>query len=631
MEKKDRISPLLLAGTIIAFTGIFLVANLFLRSSQAKQQTDEKMLTALVGTELLLQNSTVPSPASPSGEAAAPEEISMLLLALKDRLGFTNIFVSSLVQGSWISLSSSPLLSHLPDYLFHYQAAWQKAIAHPGEPVWLDLTYQGTHLHSVFSAFSLAHYPGTVIIGIQSSDADFTQPRHILLYSILLSLVFLFFALLLYFIYYTFFRQRQSTMLKEVFSDQLTLLPNRNQLLNDLKRSNHPLLIILNIQSFKNINNFYGSDMGDFILLSLSAHLQAVMKEVEHRLYRIQADEFAILIDREFFRSDLSRMLEYLSNAINEKTFRFQDHEINISTYMGVAQPEKEDRENHPADLWQKIITQADTALKQCRDQHSSYMIYERSMNLEIAIAANIKWTKIVRDAIRHDRIVPYFQPIYNNHTRRVEKYECLARLIDDKGTVIAPYHFLEIAKETQLYHKITCSIIRKCFDIFRATQLDFSINLSVKDILHKETRDFIIHILNSNPSVSRHLVFEIVESEGIEHLEIVTDFIYTIKKYGTRIAIDDFGSGYSNFANILKLKIDFIKIDASLIKNIDFDGNSQIITRSIIWFARELGLETISEYVHSQDVFEKALELGVDYSQGYFIGEPQPSIDAGV
>nr|WP_297890535.1 EAL domain-containing protein [Sulfurihydrogenibium sp.] len=122
-------------------------------------------------------------------------------------------------------------------------------------------------------------------------------------------------------------------------------------------------------------------------------------------------------------------------------------------------------------------------------------------------------------------------------------------------------------------------------------------------------------------------MTFEILESEGIENYEDVSGFIKEVKSYGSKIAIDDFGSGYSNFAHMLKLDVDYLKIDSSLIKNIHQDKNSQIIVQTIVGFAKKLGIKTIAEFVHNREVFEKVRELGVDYSQGYYIGEPKPEI----
>ena len=121
--------------------------------------------------------------------------------------------------------------------------------------------------------------------------------------------------------------------------------------------------------------------------------------------------------------------------------------------------------------------------------------------------------------------------------------------------------------------------------------------------------------------------MFELLETEKLEDCFEVQSFIREVKKYGCKIAVDDFGSGYSNFNYIISLNVDVIKIDASLIKDIDTDYNSQIITSSIVNFAKKMGIKTIAEYVHSEAVFNKIRELNIDYAQGYFIGKPEPEL----
>ena len=118
------------------------------------------------------------------------------------------------------------------------------------------------------------------------------------------------------------------------------------------------------------------------------------------------------------------------------------------------------------------------------------------------------------------------------------------------------------------------------------------------------------------------------MESEGIESYKEIKDFINTVKKYNCKIAIDDFGSGYSNLNHIINLDIDYIKIDASIIKNIDKDENSEHIVKLLVEFSKKLGIKTIAEFVSSKEIFEKVKKLGIDYSQGYYFSEPQKEIE---
>lgn len=124
---------------------------------------------------------------------------------------------------------------------------------------------------------------------------------------------------------------------------------------------------------------------------------------------------------------------------------------------------------------------------------------------------------------------------------------------------------------------------------------------------------------------IGHRLVLEIVESEGIENFDYVNRFIEDVKALGCKIAIDDFGTGYSNFEYLLKLKADYIKIDGSLIKNLDHDKDAELIVRLLLDFAKHQNIQTIGEFVHSDAVYQKVKSMGIDYSQGYYLGEPVP------
>ena len=155
-------------------------------------------------------------------------------------------------------------------------------------------------------------------------------------------------------------------------------------------------------------------------------------------------------------------------------------------------------------------------------------------------------------------------------------------------------------------------------------TQKNITMNLSFKDILNYEFIDYLDNALEKLKFEDRNrLVFEILESENLSDYDFLEEFVLKYKKLGVKIAIDDFGSGYSNFIRIIRLKPDYLKIDGSLIKNIDKDNNSYEIVKSIIAFSKTLNIKTIAEYVHSEEIFNLLLELGVDEFQGYYFGKP--------
>ena len=185
----------------------------------------------------------------------------------------------------------------------------------------------------------------------------------------------------------------------------------------------------------------------------------------------------------------------------------------------------------------------------------------------------------------------------------------------------------MSIAKKTRLYDKITRAIIRKTFEAFKENSTEFSINMSVEDFLDPYTLQYLKFYLSEFPTVRNRVSFEILETESVTDFEKFANHIADMKSFGCKIAIDDFGTGYSNFDVLLKLQLDYLKIDGTLIEKMDTDVNSRIIVENIVNFCRKMGIKTIAEYVHSRKIYDIVKSLGIDYSQGFFLGEPKPAI----
>ena len=165
--------------------------------------------------------------------------------------------------------------------------------------------------------------------------------------------------------------------------------------------------------------------------------------------------------------------------------------------------------------------------------------------------------------------------------------------------------------------------MLSKTFKTFCHLDIEFSINLCYEDISNKSFRNFIYEKISSC-SKPKNIIFEILESDFIEDFNIVKDFATHVRTFGCKIAIDDFGSGYSSMENILKLNPEIIKIDGSLIKNIDISQESKTIVKNIVNMAKELNAKTVAEYVHSKEVFDIVKSLDIDYLQGFYLAEPK-------
>ena len=194
---------------------------------------------------------------------------------------------------------------------------------------------------------------------------------------------------------------------------------------------------------------------------------------------------------------------------------------------------------------------------------------------------------------------------------------------IDDKGNIeYIPPVYLDVAMRTKQYLSISKMMIENSFEVFKEGG-EFSINLSFFDIRTESMKEFLEELIVLF-DVSGKVTFEILESEGIEDYNLVKEFLdYFREKYDVKIAIDDFGSGYSNFKRIMDLKPDFIKIDGSLIKDIAVDSNSFLLVKTMVSYAKELKIKVIAEYVHNKETFDTCKYLEIDLFQGYYFSPP--------
>lgn len=397
--------------------------------------------------------------------------------------------------------------------------------------------------------------------------------------------------------------------------DRLTKLPNRLKLIEDIEQhhnSKNRHLALINIDSFKDINDFYGYKTGDLVIQEIAQTIRDICK---NNIYKLPSDEYALFSTMDISKKEFFNIIQNIIKTIQEKKFQIDDHSIFITLSCGIASNEE------------MLLTKADIALQNSKDDNKNIIYYNKSFDTKKKLAKNIKGVALLKDAIKRDSIVPFFQPIYNVHTDKIEKYECLARIISKEGKVISPFLFLDIAIKSKLYPEITKAIITKSFEFFKDKDYEFSINLSINDILNKKTVSFIEECLEKFEQPQK-VVFEILESDKIGNYEELKEFIHKIKQFGCRFAVDDFGSGYSNFAHILELNVDYLKIDASLVKYITTDENSRVITKTIINFASNLGLKTIAEFVEDKDAVDMLERMGVDFIQGYYIGKPDSDLN---
>lgn len=411
--------------------------------------------------------------------------------------------------------------------------------------------------------------------------------------------------------------EEKTKKLKEYFYiDKVTSLPNRYKLLEDIKVKNIQKLILLDINRFSNINDTYGTKKGDELLVLVAQRLSEIRPSF-CKLFKVSVDQFAFASLDKNKEISCEEFVKQVNDLINNKVFKVEVDdlkiELNLSVTMAII---KNVNSSH-------LLEKADMALHYAKKTHQPYVKYSKELEETINNKKTFEAIKLIKEALDENRVVPYFQPIVKNENT---SYESLVRVISKEGEVIPPYYFLDDIKHTPYYTQLTKVMIKKSFEYFSKKQNSFSINISFEDISNEHIISYLVEMIKEY-KVEKKLIIEVLESESITNFEKVKSFINIMKSMGVQIAIDDFGSGYSNFHYLLELEPDYIKIDGSLIKDIDIDEKSFYITKSIVDFSKKLGIKIVAEYIHSQEVDTKVSLLGVDGKQGYYHGKPSSII----
>jgi diguanylate cyclase (GGDEF)-like protein len=409
---------------------------------------------------------------------------------------------------------------------------------------------------------------------------------------------------------------------EQIFIDNLTGLKNRAALDMDISsylEEGETSLILIDINNFKGFNSLYGLDTGNLILQTFANILKDYGLDKGYQVYRTSADEFALFrVGKEFcfekIHGDISDLLE----LVDEIEIKKDDETIMINTTMGVALQDG------------NLFNKASISLDEAKKNSKKFIIYDNSLDTTAELKELFKWQQEIKCALEEDRIVPFFQPIFDKD-RNILKYEALMRMRKrDTNEYITPFFFLDISVKTKQYDAVAQMMIAKVLNIARQNKDKiFSINLSYSDIKNTAIKEMFIAYVKQTleAGLKCNLVFEIVESQDIDNYKNLKTFFDTFKCSDIKIAVDDFGSGYSNFTQILSIMPEYIKIDGSLIKDIDHNIQSLALVKAIISFAKRLSIKTIAEFVHNEEIFEILKDEGIDQFQGFYLAEPSKDL----
>lgn len=430
---------------------------------------------------------------------------------------------------------------------------------------------------------------------------------------ILIVIVMLFMAMIIMQLFHYFITKNR------VFTDPLTSTFNRNyleELLHVVNLKNYSIAM-LDLDKFKSINDVYGHQAGDFILSQASKVFKKSIRASDI-LVRYGGEEFLLLIHNK--NSSAFDICERIRDNISAKSYFYDGNEINLSVSIGLhIHPSLEKNLHEAIKIADKMLY---LAKKNGRNRTEVYD--EKMLNQESSSSKDISF---VKEALDEDRVVCWYQPIYDYKNAKIYKYESLVRIIATDGRVVSPFEFLPQIKGTNMHYKLTQRILHIVFEKIKESKKDISININFSDLTNPDIQNTITEALINNHKLASRITFEILESDEIDDVDLFKEKTTMLHTLGAKVSIDDFGSGYSNFKTIIDIEANYLKIDGSLIKNIDANIKDYKVAKSIIHFAQQSNMKTVAEFVHSKEVFDKLVELDVDYMQGFYISAPKATL----
>ena len=414
----------------------------------------------------------------------------------------------------------------------------------------------------------------------------------------------------------TLFKAASYLNMQEIFDDtyyvdKLTSCLNVYALEEKIEFSHENALLKVSLHAFKSFQIYYGTELTDKVLVEFKDAIKLNLP-VNAELFRTNEDEFSILLNNPS-PSQEKILSAQLKSFFEQTPIEVDGFLLKIRTDIGIA-------------TGSELLEKSDIALFEAKEG-SRIATYDEDSAFIKQQHEQIKWVKIIQEAICDDRIRVHFQPIMCNSSDNITKYEVLCRIEDRDKTLYQPQEFIPSAIVAGRMSDITRVVIDKSFKYFKNNNHAFSINATLEDFEAEYLVEYIEYKCDYYGIDPRRVYIEILENISTEATSGCIQQIQALKEMGCNISIDDFGVDSANFSRMMQIQAEVLKIDGHFIQHLLHDKNAKIIVENIVQFSQRMGAKTVAEYVDSKELFELVKELGIDYSQGFYIGKPAAHI----
>lgn len=408
--------------------------------------------------------------------------------------------------------------------------------------------------------------------------------------------------------------------------DELTGHLNRNSLRAELAEAiataqaqeRHCGFLVASIDRLAVINDSYGFDAADEVIVGVGERLSRSLRSTDV-IGRTAGNKFGVIL-KNCTETDIAVVADRLRAVVRGEVVDTRAGRVAVTSSVGAVWLPGS------AASSQEAMLRAEEALERARSRgRDGFAMYHHS---ELREGARLRLMSVADEvvaALKEHRLVFAYQPIIDAKTREIAEYECLLRMIKPDGTIAPAGHFIPAAEQLGLVRLVDRRALEMAVAALHAhPEINLSVNVSGTTAQDSAFLQSFVEYVKANAAVASRLVVELTETAALHHFEENARFVSRLREMGCRVAIDDFGAGYTSFRNLQMLRVDKVKIDGSYVAALKSSPENQVFVRTLVDLAKNFNLKTTAEWVGSEEEAELLEGFGVDHFQGFFFGEPQ-------
>jgi diguanylate cyclase (GGDEF)-like protein len=422
-------------------------------------------------------------------------------------------------------------------------------------------------------------------------------------------------------------RARDEALLKLSRHDPLTGELNRTHLVASLAEAieettrfrTSSAFMLIGIDHLARVNDAFGFDVADAVIAEVAQRIRSRLRGGDV-LGRFSGNKFGLIL-KNCTVDDTNVAAERFLAGIRDEVVPTKSGPVSITASIGAVSLPRYARNADEA------INRAQETLDSAKRRRAgSFALWRPNVERDAQRRVNIRVTDEIVTALNDRRIVAAFEPVVEARSRAPAFYECLVRMEQGDGQVLLAPDIVPVAERLGLIRMVDHRILELVVDELVASPgVHLSLNISPETTMDPDWSASIESLMRTHPGVAERLIVEITETVAIQDIDDIRGFVTRLKNFGSRIAIDDFGAGYTSFRNLRKLGVDIVKIDGAFVQNIARSADDRAFVQTLIDLARRLGIKTVAEWVQDEEAAVMLREWGCDYIQGRLIGLASP------